>query len=45
MVDLGEKRIGSVEWAPPPEDGMRDLQDAIVDLRIVGCEARNQILD
>lgn len=44
MVDLGEEGVGTVERAPPPEDGVCDLQDSVVDLGVVCCEARNQIL-
>jgi hypothetical protein len=45
VVDLGEEVVCTEERAPAAEDGVCDLQDTIVDLWVVGSEARDEVVD
>lgn len=45
MVDLSEEVVRAEERAPAAEDGVRDLQNTVVDLWVVGGEARYEVVD
>lgn len=44
MVDFCKEVIGSIQWPPSFEDRMGDVENSIVDHRIVWCQPRNKIL-
>jgi len=45
VVDLREEVVCAEEGAPAAEDGVCDLQDTVVDLWVVGGEARYEVVD
>jgi hypothetical protein len=45
MVDLSKEVVCAKERSPAAEDGVGNLQHAIVDLGLVGCEARREVVD
>lgn len=45
MVDLSKELVRAEKRAPAAEDGVGDLQDAVVDLWVVGSEARYEVVD
>ena len=45
MVDFSEEVVGAEERPPSLEDGVGDLEDAVVDCGVVWREARNQVVD
>jgi hypothetical protein len=44
MDDFGVQVVGFEERAPSFEDGMRNLEDTIVDSKVVRRESRDKIL-
>lgn len=45
VVDLSEEVVCAEKRTPAAEDGVCDLQDTVVDLGVVGGEARDEVVD